>query len=274
MGLVAALCGGCFAKPGFSGGDGGTSGGDGSGGDGGGGSDAPACTGAWGAPVRLTEFDNKVTGEPTMTRDRKHVYFAKQESGSHWEIHSATRSATDVPFLVTSAPQFDVGGSTYDQDPAVTDDNQLVVFIQSTSHFVAQVRWDGTGWLSEGALMASVTSLDISPDGLTLYYATSGKELFATKRASRMVPFTTSATPIASDILFPSVTGDGLTLYSVEGVPGTGIEVRTRTTTTDAFGPPTRLFDNAVDPDVTSDDSAMVVSVNHTTLGLATRACP
>ncbi len=273
-GLVALVCCGCLSKPGFSGGDGGT-----------GSEDAPsdgtsdgACTPVWGAPVVQSEFNNKITGEPTITSDLRHLYFAKQLGAMQWEIHSATRSSTATSFSVTSSQLFGAPVSTYDQDPAVTDDNELVVFIAGSPPKVSQARWNGSSWVIELALDLAVATLDVSPDGLTLYYAVSGGDLFETKRMSRGVPFTASATTIASGVLFPAVTGDGLTLYAVDGTsPGTGIAVRTRPSTTDTFGGATaavHLFSGWVDPDVTADGKTLVLSKSGTMLGVATLACP
>lgn len=263
------LCAGCFAKPGFAGGDGG---------DAGLGSDADgatvdACMGAWGQPVVVTEFNNKITGEPTITSDLLQVYFAKQVTGTMWEIHSASRSTTTETFTVTTAAPFGTGNQ-FDQDPAVTDDNQLVVFRLGGSNTVSQAIWTGSNWSISPALNTGVTSLDLSPDGLTLYYAVDGGDLYATTRTDRALMFTASNTAIATGILFPSVTADGLTLYSVDGgTPGTGVAVRTRTSTMSAFGMPTHLFTGAVDPDVTGDGNTMVVSMNGTMMGIATRSC-
>ena len=247
-----------ISKPGFGGGDGGSE----------------DCVMGWRKPVAVPGFDNKVTGEPTITSDLLHVYFAKQMTGTLWEIHSASRTTTTEAFLVTAAAPF-AAGSQFDQDPAVTDDNQLVVFRVGSSNKVSQARWTGTSWSVEPALDHKVTSLDISADGLTLYYAVDGGDLSATTRVDRMTAFTVSSTTIASNVLFPSVTADGLTLYSVDGgAPGTGVAVSTRASKASGFGTASHLFDDVVDPDVTGDGNTMVVSMNHTTMGIATRDCP
>ena len=228
--------------------------------------------GAWGQPVQVPEFNNKITGEPTITSDLLHVYFAKQLADTSWEIHSASRGTPSENFAVTTAAAFGTP-SPVDQDPAVTDDNQLVAFVGS--NIVSQATWTGSSWSIGPALNLAVSTLDISPDGMTLYYALGGRDLYATTRTDRAAPFSPATTIIASDVRFPSVTGDGLTLYAVDGSgSGTGISVRTRTSTTSAFGTATHLFDNVVDPDVTRDGNTMVVSMNSTTMGIATRSCP
>lgn len=279
--VAAALLGaGCFGKPGFSGSpsdaktDGG-GGGDDAGGDG---PIPDGCAGGWSAPAIRHELDGLVGGEPTITADLKTLYFSKQLTANSWQIHWADRGDASSAFTSRGRAPFDTVGSAFDQDPAVTDDGQMVIFREGPSGAIKQAVFTNPGWNVTnvpGLDALAPTSLELSGDGLTLYWSTNGT-LHVGKRGVRTAAFVEDGSAFGTGIHWPTVTADGMHLYYTM-LPNTyGVYEATRTSQTSAFSGATMLLGSGYhDPDVTSDGAVMIVGERaSTTIAILRRDCP
>lgn len=277
--LAAALCTGCFSKPGFSGG-GGADGGVDSSIDSS--TDAMPCTGTtWPTPVNVTGLNGQVTGEPTVTGDLKELYWSRQSTG--WKIEWAKRASASGGFTTQGVVTFDTGAAI-DQDPSITDDGLMMIYrvgLNEPDARMKQVtrldRLPGTAWSSPidlpGLAGATVTSLDISGDGKTIYY-TRGTTLRYATRSSREGSFTEQPQTLGTSIQFPAISGDELSLYYMSN---DRIHAATRTDKVSAFEPGALVFSDTMlkDADVTADGTTMVIATdNNFTVAISQRTCP
>jgi hypothetical protein len=278
--LAAALCAGCFSKPGFSGG-----GGDGDGGIDGNidsGTGSMPCTGTtWPSPVNVMGLDNQVTGEPTITGDLKEIYWSHQSAG--WKIEWAKRTLVTSGFTTQGVVAFDPGAAI-DQDPSITDDGLMMIYrvgLDEPDARMKQVtrlnRVPGTPWSAPidvpGLAAATVTSLDLSGDGLTLYY-TRGLTLHFATRNTRMDMFTEQPQILGAGIVFPAISGDELSLYYMSN---NLIHVATRGDKLSAFGTGMPVFNDPKlkDADITADGKTMVIATDNSyTIAISQRTCP
>ena len=287
--LAAALCAGCFSKPGFSGGsagDGGTDGATDGTGDGASDSsiDAPPCTAAWPNPTNVTDLNNDVTGEPTATGDLEEVYWAYQ-NGSSWEIHwaSVTTPGT-LSYTNRGRAVFHTIDDGFDQDPSITDDGLVLVYRTGANEAAARVkvvtRPDRmSAWSSpvdlQGLTAVAPSTLDLSGDGLTIYYNV-GQTLRYATRSIRTAAFVEQPTSLGNNFPFPAISGDQLTMYYSS--TSNGVFKATRTSLTNAFTAAGTVFAAStmlLDPDVTQDGTTMVMGTrNGYTLAISKRTCP
>ncbi len=270
VGLVVALACGCFGKPGF------TERSDASSGDDDAAMDAP-CARRWQPAVTIPELTGLVTGEPTITGDRRIMMWARQtQAAFEWEIRWADRASVTDAFGPYPTEPFASGGPV-DPDPSITDDGLLVLFRSGTpSRLFQAIRPDRlTTWLAgpvAGGPDLDVTSLDISADGLTAYY-TDGTDLYSVSRATRSAAFGTPGPRLAQNVRFPAISGDELTIYYTTG--GGGVYSKQRTSKTAAFPntAPTTVYTDGKDPDVTADGTTLVLGKDGTGAGMAAFAC-
>lgn len=286
--LAAALCAGCFSKPGFSGGGGNGDGGidatDGStDGTGDGSIDAPPCTGAWATPVAVVGLENDVTGEPTATGDLEELYWAYQ-NGAAWKIHwGSVIQPGSLSYTNRGRAPFHTVDDGIDQDPSITDDGLLLVYRVGTGEQFARLKQvtrpdRTTGWSAPAEVpgLSSIVpfGLDISGDGLTLYYNV-GQTLKYATRANRVDPFVEQPGNIGSSLLFPAISGDQLTIYVTTNFMG--VDMATRMNRISAFGTKSPVFSamELHDPDVTADGKTMVMGTDtNNTIAISRRMCP
>ncbi len=280
VGLAIALCSGCFSKPSFSGGGGDDDGVPDAPGDG---RDAPPCTlGSWSTLTPISEVMYKVTGEPTITRDRLLLYWSFQE-GPSWEIHHAERATPTGTFVVDENPTIEVGGVNIDPDPAITDDGLTVIYRagnSSTPEIWQATRGSRTDTTWNKMKLTSLASarpesLEVSADGKTVYWAVGGQDLYSATRSTSTSDDFGPTKNIASGIRWPSISGDQLTLYYLKMGTTNDVWQMTRDTASSAFGNPTSVFaGGGKDPDVTSDGTAIVVGdLSSTGISFAERSC-
>lgn len=254
--LAATLCG-CFSKPRFG--------------------DDTSANGVWGEPVAISELDFQVTGEPTITDDLTTLYWATQITSMSWVLGGARRATTSEGFAVITV---DFGGATIDQDPSVTSDGRLMVYLTDQGG-LAYATWNqGAGALSPAgqvpglAGVTGATSLDLSGDGKTLYYNV-GTELWFATRARTIDNFMPMKS-LGSGFFNPAISGDELTIYygNVGGTPR-GVKYATRSQKGSAFLPQGDVFTEFKDPDVSADDQTMVVAIDDKqTIGISHRVQP
>jgi hypothetical protein len=269
--LAAVLCAGCFSKPGFGGG-GGT--GDGGTGDGG------TCTGAWSTPEPITALNNQVTGEPTITGDKLQVYWHVQNTPTSQEIHWASRESASEDFTDRGTVSGLDGATGIDTDPSISDDGLVLVYriganeqaagFREVTRTAADLAWGAPHSLA-GLNTIVPASLDLSGDGLTLYYNVS-QTLYSATRPTRGAAFTQSTTTLGTNRRFPAISGDELTLY----YETPAITSATRSAKTVAFPAGTAFYTDTDlhDVDVTQDGKTLVVATHAgETIAIATR-CP
>jgi hypothetical protein len=279
--LVVALCAGCFSKPGFGGnGDGGTDGSTDGASDGS--IDATPCTATWPSPNPVSGLNGWVTGEPTITGDLEELYWA-YEDGPEWQIHWAevTQPGT-LAYTYKGQVAFTILDGT-DPDPSITDDGLLMVYREGPSNIQTQMRQVTRAsrmapWTAPvdvpGLGGTSATTLDISGDGLTLYYNLGTTLRYAT-RGDRLEPFVQQATQLGTGLLFPAISGDQLSVYFTMGT--SGVYTAKRSGTSSGFLAPDAVFSSSSlhDPDVTQDDTTMVIATrDNYTIAFSQRACP
>lgn len=268
-----ALCG-CFSRPDYLGGDGGT-GGDATT------SDAPCTLGGWGPLVELTEFRGHVTGEPTITNDRKLMLWSLQTgfSPAVWTVNIATRDTTNEPFA-PEPQQVDLDSAELpsDPDPAITDDGLTVVFrggiagapkIRQATRSSHTAPWQAIPVTTLDS--ADPASLDVSADGLTVYWATGSKVLYSATRSSPTTDDFVIGASLAQNVRWPSISGDELTVYYLSD--SDEIWQMTRGAKTSAFSNPMLVLAGGKDPDVTSDGTAIVVGAGGTSISISERTC-
>jgi hypothetical protein len=288
--LAAALSAGCFSKPGFSG-----SGGDGDGGPGDGVADSttdgttdssidapPPCTTAWPTPMAVSGLTSDVSGEPTVTGDLKELYWTYQD-GQVYELRWA--EVSDLPMLAYTykdRTSFDTDAGV-DRDPSITDDGLLLVYRVGMSEVTARMeqveranRMSAWGPPSAVPGLGSIvpSTLDISGDGLTIYY-NEGQTLRHATRSSRTASFVVQPAQLGTNLQFPAISGDELTIYVTTNFMG--VDTATRPNKGSAFGGKSAVFTDSMlkDPDVTADGKAMVVATRAgNTIAISRRMCP
>ena len=249
--------------------------------DGAGAADAPAalCDVPFSpmVPLRLGELDGAATGEPTITGDGLDLYWMLQTSGSNYEIHHADRAAVGNSFTTrgrfTPAPI-----EATDQDPSISADGDLLVYrgqpgAAPKAYFLTRTAgtWS-TPALLPGLEAEVVSSLDLSPDGLTLYFNNGSNNLRRATSASRGAPFVVDPTGLGANFSFAAVSADGREVYYASSG---GISRVLRPDT--AFGwqmsSMTQVLTEGFDPELSPDGESLYVA-NGIGISVATRDCP
>jgi hypothetical protein len=272
LGVVIAVACGCFAKPGF------TERGDAGAGDDAGSDavDAP-CERKWQPPETIAPLTGFVTGEPTITGDQTLMMWALQ-TAPDWKIRWADRSTSSGTFAVHAGEPFESLANS-DPDPSITDDGLLVVFRRGTPSGLVQSErldrssaWGAVGPIPGAPNTGDVSSLDVSADGLAIYY-TVNTNLFVVRRPTRTANFGAPDIMLAMGVLFPAISGDELTLYYTPGTVGVFSKHRAQKTEAFPTGTGTMVFATGKDPDVTADGTTMVIGKGGTGAGISRFVC-
>ncbi len=202
--------------------------------------------------------------DPTLSADRKELFCA-YDLGSGYDIYRTVRTDTSAPF-VAAAIVAELSSASKDTDPALTADGLMVVFISErggngprayqatrTSSVVAFT----TPQLVPGLENTPVSGIDVSGDGLTLYYD-DGARLVAVERSARDQGILVVRIIAAESTPFPSVSADGRELY----YNGPGVMRRTREDLSASFEVATQTVvdDGGADADILPDGSAIVLT--------------
>lgn len=202
--------------------------------------------------------------DPTLSADRKELFYA-YDLGSGYDIYRTVRTDTSAPF-VAAAIVAELSSASKDTDPALTADGLMVVFISErggngprayqatrTSSVVAFT----TPQLVPGLENTPVSGIDVSGDGLTLYYD-DGARLVAAERSARDQGILVVRIIAAESTPFPSVSADGRELY----YNGPGVMRRTREDLSASFVVATQTVvdDGGADADILPDGSAIVLT--------------
>ncbi len=253
--FCVVLLAGCFTKPPDLTGDGGTV------------ADAPpdapfpSCAGVMFPPMstRLTELT--ATGEPTITTSGLEIYWMVEVmTAVRYEIHHATRTqigdAFEQPGIFVPALFEPIN-----QDPSISGDGTLLVYrgiVDSQPRALEMVRMGDT-WTSPiplaGLTDRYVKSLDLAPNGLTLYFTNDSNQLFIATRPDRQAPFVVLG-QFGAEFAFPTVSADGLELFFHDG---TGISRVERASTAASWQSNTavRVIAGDFDPDLSPDGATM-----------------
>jgi hypothetical protein len=196
-------------------------------------------------------------------------------------IYRATRASLDVPFDPGSlAPVTELDSSSNQKDPSLTADGLDIIFMSDRAG--AYRLWEATrndlgqpfGNLHEINELSSTDvgdGLDVSIDGLTVFYADGAKNLRSVHRTIRTGSFGPPSAVLASGVAWPSVSPDLLELF-YEGPTGSTIFRLVRTDTGGPFGGTPTPITSGGDPDISPDSTVLVVDVAPG-LAVMTRTC-
>lgn len=202
--------------------------------------------------------------DPTLSADRTELFYA-YDVGAGYDIYRTVRTDTSMPFSVTGIVG-ELSSNTNDTDPSLTEDGLMIMFISERGgngpRAYQATRMSRTAPFSvpllvPGLMNTPIVGVDVSPDGLTLYYD-DGAKLVAANRSGRDQPVIVLHDVALDATPFPSVAADGLELYYNEA----GVMRRTRPDTSMAFEAATRMTidDGGADADVLPDGSALVLT--------------
>ncbi|MBL0220391.1 MAG: PD40 domain-containing protein [Myxococcales bacterium] len=245
-------------------------------------SDACARAADFGAPIILGPLGGALyNSAPQLSSDLLEIYVTSEGPGGDWDLYRATRPAANLPFGLLE-PMLGFNTSDSEGEPAITADGLTFMFTRQSSAgavraFEARRATSTAPWSNPttplGLTATNTLSLDLSPDGLTVYYhsGASGSPLMATKRASLTMPFT-APVMIGPEAWFPSVSADGLELYFQEKDITPNVWRATRGAIGAMFDTGTPYEADGEDADVSPDGGALVTRIG-TSLRLRERGC-
>lgn len=264
-GLAAIVACGCLSKPSPPG------------------TDSSSCDGlTFEAPVAVhgSAFDGKSPDDPTLDHGGTEIWFSYTSASAGYELVHAVASAgsfdtvTDIGALLSAADE---------SDPSLTADGLDLMFqSQESGSQVMETTRDNRNM--DFAVPAHGVVLDAEPvesggielsaDGLTLYYVDAQYSLYAVTRSSRTEPFGMPSEPLALGIRFPSLSADQREIFFTKP-NDSGVYRRIRDTVSDTFDTAHEdvILSTGFDPDLTSDGKTLVMSVSGG-LVMATRSCP
>lgn len=215
------------------------------------------CFGPRAQVLGITGFD------PTLSADKREVIFVDKPNGDY-DLFAAIRSDSQpsTPFTnETALAQLD---TSFDEtDASMTEDGLLLVFKSNRSGSSrayqtmrgSVIEQFSTPALVPGLESTTINGLDISPDGLTLYFD-DNVSFAAASRSNLDEPFGSIQRFSIDHAAYPSVSPDGLELY----YNAAGIVRRTRASTTDPFdgGTAAVVDDGGSDADLSPDGNTLI----------------
>jgi hypothetical protein len=230
--------------------------------------DSPPCTlGPFGPRVPIMELSSIGDfADPTLRGDGLEMLFVRGTAGT-FDIWRTTRTSPDIAWGPPQAAG-DLNSTTEeDTDPALTRDGLSVLFCRTEGgkHVYEATRnfgepMFGAPQLALGFEGQTVSGMDISADGLTLYFMKSMTDdtLWKVTRMSRQAMFgtPTSLGTLAQNI-YPSISADELDVYFDSG----GIKSRHRDSVANKFdGPDSAIIDNGNNPEISYDNKTLIIS--------------
>jgi hypothetical protein len=231
--------------------------------------------GPWNPPEPIVELTNGAPEyDPTQRSDRLQFWSVVPADGA---IYTARRASTSDAYGPLVREPFN-GMVGNDQDPAPTGDGLSILWSSNRTslYLIYEARRAtaadefGLPALALGLESFESNSMDITVDGLTLYF-TPGGVLYRARRPSLGAAFDTP-TSLGLTVQFPAISADELELYYSNGLD---IVVRTRASVADAFGPETVVPGTSGfgDPDLSADGSELLINSGTDTTYRLTRSC-
>lgn len=232
-------------------------------------------------PMPLDDPDSRLEISPTLSADGLELYFSA-DVGSTFRLHRATRATTDEPFANVVELPLLAGRPTL--DASLTRDDLTMVFVsRAADNLVLESRRAAVGEpFSEPIIVTGLEdigggaqSLDLSYDGLTIYYANIAGELWVASRREIGRPFE-GARPLATGVVHPSISPDHRELfYNSPDYPtgNTDLYRRVRASVADDFSAEMSLFPGAQGADLAQDASTLILS-SLGRLQIYRRQCP
>lgn len=207
--------------------------------------------------------------------DGKELFFSKT-NGSRVQLYFAQRGATTEPYASLPVPF--AMTNVNETSPSLTRDGFLLLY---TSELAGTWRVQEVGrasWVMPWGAPRQVLpdgsgdSIDISPDGLAMYYSHHANgELYYATRSTRMELFTTQKR-VGNGIAYHAVSPDELEVYYNDSVTHK-LYRQTRATTDDMFANEELVFAEGTDPQISWDGRSMLLGINHS-IWVAERNCP
>ena len=254
--------------------------------------DAVGCAGkAFVGPDALSELDvvpNRFEFDPGENADGTELWFSSREAAfDALDLSSCTKNAVTGKWGPSTLAPFNLPEIT-DADPAFTDDGLRLVFV---SYRLGPPRaWEvtrsaigqpfGGASILRGVDGLRINGLDMTLDGLTLYFSDSGDgELHVAHRPSFDAPFVAEEVGgalrvLANNVGFPSVSPDEREVFYTHGDGGTATYRRVRGDTSQPFDlAEEAIYNDADDPDISADGRRLYF-VRGSELFVARRDCP
>jgi hypothetical protein len=222
-------------------------------------------------------------GDPAITDDKRQLFFVHFiTTAMVHEIWTTTRTDANGTFVTPTKLELGGAASDNDVDPAPTADGSLFVFLRNgypqlatkTAAVTSNNPTPGT-WSVQplpGPLMTvQMGSIDLSPDGKTLYWATPNKDLHIAVLNPTTSQFEDQGGTYGSGFDFPTVSADGKELYFWDQ---SFLRQTTRPSTTSVFPYPGSVqMPACIDPDL-SADGEMLVCFDNNGVSALIRTCP
>jgi hypothetical protein len=216
-------------------------------------------------PTVLPGF-NANAYDPSQRGDKLELYYSIND-GSDYDIYVATRSETTVDYQSTTGSVGELSSGNNDKDPALTQ-NGLRIFLSSTRDGSGYKLFEATRPTVDGVFDTPIVvglggnafnGMDVSPDGRTLYLDDGADTVLEMKRAGDAGDFGASRVVASPAGEFPSVAGDGLSLYYARSGK---IYRQTRATPSMAFSGEVEITTGGF-PDISEDGHTLIVRVSN-----------
>ncbi len=253
--------------------------------------DAVGCAGkAFIGPDAVSELvvPNRFEFDPSENADGTELWFSSREVAfDAQDLSSSTKIAATGKWGPSTVASFNLPEVT-DADAAFSDDGLHLVFV---SYRLGPPRaWEvtrtaigqpfGGASILRGIDGLTVNGLDLTLDGLTLYFSDAGDgELHVAHRPSFDAPFVAEEVGgalrvLASDVAFPSISPDEREVFYTKLSGAVATYRRVRVDTSQAFEVAEEvIYNDADDPDISSDGRRLYF-VRGGQLFVARRDCP
>jgi hypothetical protein len=238
--------------------------------------DSPGCAGS---DFTLGDrLDGVLAGghDPGATANVRELWFSRTGIVPTYDIATATRSSDTAPFDMQA--DFAHSSNASDRDPSPSADGLALVFTSDRDGTLRayESRRASTSDAFGPPVAFPISGVDngveLSSDGLTLYFSDDRRDLRAVHRTDRNSPFGAASEILAQNVERPTLTADELELYYSRS-DATNVFRRTRRNATAAFDDDEKLvLADAIEPDVTSDGQRLYVVLTGSIWFLA-RSC-